>query len=140
MLPIIHVIATTFEGTRAALAVAAPMARGSKARLVILVPRIVSCSAELQRPADSTELLARRYRDVARELGDRADVEIWPSVGLDDLVAKVCAAHSQVVVGGPVGHWLTSPEERFAHRLTCAGCPVVFAASGANTTQRRVAA
>lgn len=136
----VYVIATTFDGTRAALATAVPLARGCAARLVIVVPRIVSCIAERESPCESTELLAKRYRDIVHHMGALAEVEICASIGLDDLVAKVCAAHATLVVGGPVGRWITSPEERFANRLASAGCRVVFAASGANTTQRRVAA
>jgi hypothetical protein len=58
---------------------------------------------------------------------------------LQDVVLKVAAAGSTAVVGGPVGRWLTSPEERFANRLIVHGVPVVFAASGCNMTQRRIA-
>jgi hypothetical protein len=136
----IHVIATTLDGTRAALAAAVPLAKGSDARLVVLVPRIVSGAEELATPCEAIRVMAESYQRFARELGAEADVEICSSIGLDDLVAKIGAAHSQVVVGGPVGHWLTSPEERFTNRLARAGCQVVFAASGINTTQRRVAA
>jgi hypothetical protein len=138
--PIVHLVATTYEGTCAALAAAVPLARGSGARLVILVPRIVSCAAELDGPVESTELLAKRYQQMVRQLGADAEVEVCTSVGLEDLVARMCAAHSRVVVGGPVGYWLTSPEERFANRLARDGCQVVFVASGASTTHRRVAA
>src|SRR5262249_29337710 len=140
MQPTVHVIATTFDGTRAALAAAVPLARGASARLVVLVPQIVSSPAEVAIRCESTELMAARYQDVVRDLDAQAEIEIFVSVGLGDLVRRVCEAHSTVVVGGPVGHWLTSPEERFANRLARAGCQVVFAASGANTTQRRIAA
>jgi hypothetical protein len=140
MTPVVHVIATTYEGTRAALAAAVPLAKGCKAELRILVPRIVSCAAELETPADSTAALMNRYQQIAAELGARSEVEVCGSVGLADLLARICAARSHVVVGGPSGRWLTSPEERFANRLARLGCHVLFAASGANATQRRIAA
>ena len=140
MIPKVHVIATTLEGTRAALTTAVPLARGLDAVLAIVVPNVVSCSAELNLPAPATELIARRYVDVAHSIGADAEVEIVSCVGLEALVARLCAAHAPIVVGGPVGRWLTSPEERFANRLALAGCQVIFVASGANTTQRRVAA
>jgi hypothetical protein len=140
MQPIVHVIATTFDGTRAALAAAVPLARGSNCCLVVLVPHVVSCADEMSSPPESTALMAARYRDVVRDLGAQAAMEICAFVGLDDLVAKVHDSGSIVVIGGPVGRWLTSPEERFANRLTLAGCQVIFAAAGANATQRRVAA
>ncbi len=137
----VHVVATTLDGTRAALMAAVPLARGLAAGLVIVVPHVVSCAAERQIPAESAELMATRYEGIARAVGaDDVEVETFSSVGLDDLVARLCACNAPVVVGGPVGRWLTSPEERFANRLALAGCRVIFAASGANTTQRRVAA
>ena len=37
----IHVIATTVDGTRAALEAAVPLAKGAAAKLVVTVPRIV---------------------------------------------------------------------------------------------------
>lgn len=134
------VIATTFEGTRAALTTAVPLARGSGAQVVVVVPRIVSSGAERQIECQSTAIITQRYREIARDLGAEPDVEICVSVGLDDLVAGIRAAHAPVVVGGPVGRWLTSPEERFANRLALEGCQVVFVPCGANTTQRRIAA
>ena len=140
MKPTVHVIATTADGTRAALAAAAPLARGVGASLVVLVPHIVSSPAELEMPVGSAAALVRRYEEMARALGADATVEIVASVGLRDLVARACAVRSRIVVGGPVGRWLTSPEERFANRLAACGCSVLFAASGRNTTQRRVAA
>src|SRR5262249_10154832 len=85
-------------------------------------------------------LMAACYQDMLRDLGAQAEIEICAFAGLEDLVAKVHDARSLVVVGGPVGRWLTSPEERFANRLTLAGCQVIFAAAGTNATQRRVAA
>ena len=137
--PIVHVIATTFEGTRAALSAAIPLAKGSCARLVVLVPRIVSYAADIDSPIDGSAFFAKQYENLVRELGGAASVEVCLCRSIDDVVVAVARARSRVVVGGPVGRWLTSPEERFAARLMRAGCPVVFAASGTNGTQRRVA-
>jgi len=136
----VRVIATTFEGTCAALATAVPLARGDDARLVLVVPRIASCAAELEMPAESTALMTRRYQNLLRDMGAHADIEAFASVGLDELVATICAAKSCVVVGGPAGHWMTSPEQRFVNRLSRLGCRGVFVPSGVNSTQRRMAA
>jgi len=139
MQPIIHVVATTFDGTRAAASAAIPLAKGSGARLVLLVPRVVSYVADVENPSEGSTVFAETYERLVHELGGAADVQMCLCRTIDDLIAKLAAARSRVVVGGPVGRWLTSPEERFAGRLTRAGCSVVFAASGANATQRRVA-
>ncbi len=140
MAPKVRVVATTFEGTRAALLAAIPLARGLNAALVVVVPHVVSCAEELDEPAPCADLIAKRYQDIARFMGADADVDVFASVGVGDLLAHICAVGGPVIVGGPVGRWLTSPEERFANRLALAGCQVMFVASGANTTQRRVAA
>jgi hypothetical protein len=132
----VHVIATTLDGTRAALATAVSLARGSKASLLVLVPRIGLPDPEIE--DDGVEAAAARYGELARDLGVTPRVEICECRSLDDLVSKVSATAAVIVVGGPAGRWLTSPEERFAGRLARAGCQVLFAASGTNTSQRRV--
>ena len=136
----VRVVATTVEGTRAALAAAALLAKGAGARLVLIVPHIVSSSGDLDIPPTSTQALADRYRQLAHALGVDIEIQICVSVGFDALMKELCADRSIVIVGGPTGRWLTSPEERFADRLAAAGCQVLFAASGAHTTQRRTAA
>src|SRR5262245_42297238 len=140
MVPNVRVVATTFEGTRAALLTAIPLARGLETAVVVVVPQMVSCAEELDDLTPSVELIARRYREIARLSGAEAEVDVVTSLGLDDLLMRLCAEGGTIVVGGPVGRWLTSPEERFANRLALAGCHVLFVASGPNTTQRRVAA
>ena len=140
MQPTVHVIATTFEGTRAALAAAVPLAKGSDCRLAVLVPLILSDAVEPDIPPESLPAFVQRYEDIVRELGGTADVTVCRCESLDKIVAKMVAAGTPVVVGGPAGHWLTSPEERFVNCLVRAGCQVVFVACGANTTQRRTAA
>src|SRR5262245_37989597 len=127
--PTIHVIATTFEGTRAALRAAVPLAKGSRAKLVVIVPRIVPYPADLQSSADSTPFNARRYRDVIEELGGDARIEVCMCRSMQDIVARALPADTQVVVGGATGRWLTSPEERFTDRLTRAGRRVIFVAA-----------
>src|SRR5216683_2238390 len=136
----VQVIATTSEGTRAALATAVPLAKGLAAKLVLIVPRIVPYAVELDAPCEPATFLVKHYTDVIERLGGNATVEICLCRRLRDVVMKVAATRSTVVVGGPVGRWLTSPEERFANRLTHRGVSVVFAASGCNTTQRRAPA
>jgi hypothetical protein len=60
----IHVLATTLEGTRAALATAIPLARGSGSRLIVIVPKVVSYAV----PADlSKEPSGGRHDVFARD-------------------------------------------------------------------------
>ena len=64
--PTVCVLATTFDGARAALTTAVPLARGSQARLVVLVPQIVPYPMAVDRPTDATALTDRRYRELVR--------------------------------------------------------------------------
>jgi len=136
--PVVQVIATTFAGTKAAILAAIPLAKGSGAKLVVLVPRIVSYAVELDSPVEGSAFFIKRYGDLVEEHGGSAEIEVCLCRSLDDIVARVADGQSRVVIGGPAGRWLTSPEERFANRLIHAGCPVVFVACGTNSTQRRV--
>jgi hypothetical protein len=137
--PTIRVFATTVEGTRAALATAVPLSKGSAAKLVLIVPRIVPYPLELDAPCESTTFLVKQYTAAIERLGGRATIDVCMCRRLDDVVSRIVAAQSTVVVGGRVGRWLTSPEERFANRLSQHGVPVVFAASGRATRPRRSA-
>src|SRR5262249_45064062 len=136
----VHVIATTFGGTRAALAAAVPLAKGSNARLVVIVPRIISYHAELDSQGDSSSFFVKRYQDLVEELGGAASIQVCVCRSLDGIVDLLRATPSTVVVGGPAGGGVGAPGGRVAHRLTRMGRRVVFVACGPNTTQRRVAA
>ena len=134
----IHVIATTLDGTREALRAAIPLANGSRAALVVLVPQIVPYAMEIDAPIASTACLVARYEQIIEAFGGSARIEPCHCRTLNDIGAKIELAGSTIVIGGPVGRWITSPEERFADRLTRLGYRVIFAAAGRNTTQRRV--
>ncbi len=134
----VYVIATTFEGTRAALRAAIPLATGSSAPLVVLVPQIVPYAVDIDAPIVSTTFLVKRYEQIIEAFGGSARIEACHCRTLNEVVAKVGLAETTLVIGGPVGRWITSPEERFADRLTRLGYRVIFAAAGRNTTQRRV--
>jgi hypothetical protein len=125
--PIVYVIATRFEGTRAALEAAIPLARGSRARLVVLAPQIVPYPLPLDEPADSTSFAAERHRKLLHELNGEAEVRLCLCRRADDVFWRMLPTHSTVVVGGAAGTWRASREERLARRLTCLGHRVVFA-------------
>jgi hypothetical protein len=137
--PTIEVVATTVEGTAAALGTAVPLAAGSEAKLVVVVPHIVPYPIEPGAPVESTAVFVKQYEDIVAELGGNARIEIVVCRRLEDLVDKVVERDATVVIGGPVGRWLTSPEERFANRLSRRGRRVILVSSGPNTTQRRMA-
>ena len=135
--PTIHVAATTLDGTAAALRVAVPLAKGAAARLVVLVPRIVPYPLDLEAAAPT--FLERRYEELVGELGGHATIDVCVCRRADDIAEKITAAESIVIVGGPVGRWLTSPEERFANRMGRHARGVIFVASSRQAKARRMA-
>lgn len=124
---VVYVIATSLEGTRAALAAGIPLARGSRARLVVLVPQIVPYPVPLDRPVDSPDFVVERYRDLVRDQGLDAEIRVCLCRHADDVLWQALPAKATVVVGGSAGRWRSSHEERLARRLTHLGYQVVFA-------------
>jgi hypothetical protein len=122
-----YVIATTLAGSRAALTAAIPLARGSGARLVVLVPHIVPYPIAVDGPVDSTAFASRQYRDLVRNLGGEAEVRLCCCRRVDDVISQTLRSRSTVVVGGPAGRWRASGAERWARRLTHLGHHVIFA-------------
>jgi hypothetical protein len=125
--PTVHVLATSVDGTRAALATAIPLARGSRGRLVVLVPQIVPYPLAVDGPTDATAFTERRYRDLVEEVDGDAEVRVCLCRALRDVVQAIPPA-STVVVGGRSGGVMASREERLARRLTRLGYHTVFAA------------
>ena len=125
--PTVYVMATTFKGTRAALDTAIPLARGSRARLMIVVPQIVPYPLPIDAPAEPTPFAAERYRSLLHQLHAEAEVRVCLCRHQDDVILQMLPSHATVVVGGPAGTWHASREERLARRLTHLGHHVVFA-------------
>jgi hypothetical protein len=125
--PTTHVLATTFEGTSAALNAAVPMNRGSGARLVVLVPQIVPYPLPIDAPAEPASFTAERYRNLLHQHHAEAEVRICLCRHADDVLFQQLPSHATVVVGGTAGTWFATKEERLACRLNRLGHRVVFA-------------
>ena len=125
--PTTHVMATTFEGTEAALTAAVPLARGSGSRLLVLVPQIVPYPLPLDAPAEPVSFTAERYRSLLHQRHAEAEVRVCLCRHADDVLFHQLPTHSTVVVGGTAGIWFASREERLAGRLNRLGHRVVFA-------------
>ena len=137
--PTVHVIATTFDGTRAALAAAVPLARGSQR-----AARACSCRRSCRTRCRSTRRPSRRrsrrsgYRGAAcTNSARRREVRVCLCRHADDVVRRMLPAHATVVVGGPAGTWRASREERLARRLTHLGHRVIFAPIEERPSARR---
>ena len=125
--PTNYVIATQFKGTRAALEAAIPLARGSRARLMVLVPQIVPYALSLDDPGGPAPLAAERYRHLLHQLHGEAEVRLCRCRHVDHVIQQMLPSQAMVVVGGPAGTWRASGEEQLARRLTHLGYRVVFA-------------
>jgi hypothetical protein len=123
--PTLYVIATRFEGTRPALETAIPLARGSRARLVLLVPQIVPYPLPVDGPAEATAFVEKRYRGLVREMDGEAAIKILLCRTLNDLLPVIPPA-ATVVVGGASGSLLPSRDERLTRRLAHLGHRVIF--------------
>jgi hypothetical protein len=132
--PTVHVLATTPAGTREALTTAIPLTRGACSRLAVVVPCVVPYPLPLDRPADSTAFLEKRYRELVRELHGEADVTVYLCRRLEDVLSAGLPAAATIVIGGAAGRWLASEHERLAHVLHRRGHHVVFVA----VTDRRL--
>src|SRR5262245_61934701 len=137
--PTVQVIATTMEGTSAALEAAVPLAAGSNAKLIVTVPHLASYPIEAGAAVEPTSLYVKRYEELATRLGGEARVEVVLCRRLESLIDQLIDPDATIVIGGPVGRWITSPEERFANLVSSRGRRVILVASGPNTSQRRVA-
>ena len=135
----VQVIATTYEGTRAAIETAVPLARGSQRPLTVVVPKIVvDYPQSTDEAADATEAAVEDYKEFIDELDGNGSVRVCLCQSVDDLIERMTAPNMTIVVGGPSGRWRMSPEERFANRLSRRGRHVVFTSTGPSTTSRRM--
>ena len=125
--PALYVLATSFDGMRAALTTGVPLARGSHARLVVLVPQIVPYPLEVDGPTDATAFTERRYRDLVRAAHGDAEIRVCLCRSPRDVVKSIPAC-STVVVGGRTGSIWPSDEERLSRQLIREGHHAVFAA------------
>ena len=122
----IHVVSTTFDGTRAALSAAIPLARGSGARLILIVPKLVSYAIPLDQHIDSAEFMMRRYRDLVREFDGEAQLRLCVCRRVDDVLCQLLPRHATVVVGGSARAWFPSDEIKLIRRLIKLGHQTVF--------------
>src|SRR2546423_15075894 len=102
MQPVIHVIATTFDGTRAAVVAAIPLARGADARLVLLVPRVVSFATDLANPGETSTVFAEAYERLVRGLGGPARRPVGPGPSIAGPNPQPAAGRLRVVGSRPV--------------------------------------
>jgi hypothetical protein len=107
--PTIHVLTTTYDATRAALGAAIPLAKGSDARLIVIVVTTPDRDGEI-----------RRYHDLVSELDGHAQFRLCICHKPDDAVDQLLPRGATVVLGGH------SAEAKLARRMTKCGHRVIF--------------
>ena len=122
----IHVVATSIDGTKAALTAAKRAAQQRGARVVLLVPTVDSPDTPAEQFADATNWLVARYQKVARDIGQPVQVRISAGQNAAKAVALLSPVNGVVFMGGPVQWFWPSAEERIAAALRRTGRDVVF--------------
>jgi hypothetical protein len=125
----LHIIATSEEGTRAALRTARQLTRRLKvARTVLLGP----CTpAQAIATTDERVDTVENYRQMASETGVEVTVRMCFGSTCRELARWMIPPGSTTVVGGRRRWWWPTPAQRMAGALKRAGHQIVFAdASG----------
>jgi hypothetical protein len=133
----IQVIATTYDGTRAAIETAVLLARASESTLTVLVPQIVPDPVDIVEASEPLGEVVDEYRRWLVQHGGSGLVRVCLCRDIDDVIERLTVPNTTLVIGGPSGRWRMSPEERFANRLSRQGRQVLFAATGPSPTSRR---
>jgi DNA-binding winged helix-turn-helix (wHTH) protein len=133
----VNVIATTYEGTRAALQRARRLVFGMSARIVVLVPITDTEATDpfLQRGRHPRIV---ETRALLAGMNLRAQVLACVCRRPADLAPAMLSPVSPVVVGGPDGKFWPSGEQWLAWRLMWGGYPVVFVAEATESVRERV--
>jgi hypothetical protein len=120
------VVFTTSGLTRKAIEMARRMAKGLSARVRLLVPHIVPYGVPLDKPLVATPFLERRFRMLVdgSEVETRVDIRLcrdrW------QMLERVLAPGSVVVLGGHRTRWWPWAEKRLAEKLMAAGHHVLL--------------
>jgi hypothetical protein len=122
----LSVVATTDEGTYAALTAARTLGAGLNPRVALLVPCVVPHLQPLAHLTSAVALLQHRFRRLAGEAGTHATVQVCicrPELsGLELLLP----GSDTVLIGGRRYPWWNSREQRLACRLAKCGHRVLF--------------
>jgi hypothetical protein len=121
----IHVVATTIQGTRDALAAALTVALGSDSRVYVIAHTEMPQGVSRSPATDAAQAFAEDIRKLPG--ADSSRVEVVAILGRrpTDLV-PLLPPRAVVFVGGDSGRWWPTAAQRTAHAFTRLGCRVVF--------------
>jgi hypothetical protein len=131
----VTVIATTEEGTTAALNAARWLATDLDARITLLKMEVVPISLPLYRPPVSLKFTIEQQHSLVRRSSAReedVDIQIRLCRDCDGGLQRVLCRRALVVIGGK-RHWWLSGEERLERVLRRLGHHVIFVDAGQKT-------
>lgn len=122
----IVVVATTDDGTTAALREAKRLsAQFVSARIVVLVPRVVSPLTPPDGPREDA-VMTRQYRELVSRAGAEAAVHVCVCRRHDDMLRSMVSKQSIIVVGGRCRWWWPTSEEQIARNVKRMGYSSCF--------------
>src|SRR5215213_2376170 len=120
----VHVVATSFTGTREALEAATALARGLNRRVVVFL-RHASIDLKLPDPNIDNDEPEQALRRLADSYTPRPNVLSCVCTRPTDIV-QLFQSPALVVIGGKARWWWPTAEQRLAEDLTRLGCHVTF--------------
>jgi hypothetical protein len=120
------VVFTRGRFARRAIKMARRMVKGLSARIRLLVPHIVPYGVPLDKPLVSMPFLERRFRIMIDGIDVETRVDIRLCRNRWQMLERVLAPGSVVVMGGRRSRWWPSAENRLAKKLVAAGHNVVL--------------
>lgn len=121
----IHVVATTRDGTRAAIGAADSLASLTESRVYVLARTTVPEGVARRSPAEAAAAFAEDLRDLPESRSARVAIVSLLSGEASDLL-PLLPPSPIVFIGGPTRRWWPTAAQRLAHDFTCLGCRVVF--------------
>jgi len=122
----LFVVATTEEGTRAALEAAQAFAAGLDAHITLLVPHAVPYPEPLECSPEPLAFTVEHFRNLAVSLDVGLSIQLCICRPGDAILAPAIPTGVIVLLGGPRGGLRRSREQRLADRLARTGHPVLF--------------
>ena len=122
----VYVVATTDQGTRAAVTAARSFGAGFTSTPTLVMPHIVPYRQSLDSPPVPIGFTIARARRLAEELDADLSLRVCVCRPGDVRFETVIPPNVIVMVGGVRGRWRRSREQRLADRLAARGHRVLF--------------
>jgi hypothetical protein len=131
----IYVLATSPEGTRAALAGAREHAGKSRAELILIAPCVVPEREPVDHPTRSVAFMSAQHQALAEELGAAVRIRLCLCRSSATAISAMLPHRATVFLGGASRTLWPTSEQRLAARLSRSGRQVVFVAARNGTSQ-----